>query len=311
MKDSKKVLLKGNTQSRRKFITAMVTVAGAEILLSLPLISKAGTYLMPDEKITVGQIMDRFIKDVPGGVLKQTVDILKSGSADMEVTGIVTSMFATIEVIRKTMAAGANFIIAHEPTFYNHEDAIEWLKNDHVYQYKSALLKDNNIAVWRCHDYIHRMIPDPVTIQTLLKLGWEKYADKKIPNLITIPSTHLKDLILHCKNKLGIDQLRYIGDMQQDCGRILLYPGAVGRNTHISGINYFKPDVLICGEMSEWETAEYIRDAESKGDKIALIVLGHIASEESCSVFLIDWLKEKFPSIKSQFIPSENSLHFL
>ena len=311
MKDSKKVLLDGNTQSRRKFITAMGTVAGAEILLSLPLISKAGTYLMPDEKITVGQIMDRFIKDVPGGILKQTVDILKSGSADMEVTGIVTSMFATIEVIRKTMAAGANFIIAHEPTFYNHEDAIEWLKNDRVYQYKSALLKDNNIAVWRCHDYIHRMIPDPVTIQTLLKLGWEKYADKKIPNLITIPSTPLKDLILYCKNKLGIDQLRYIGDPQQDCVRILLYPGAVGRNTHISGINYFKPDVLICGEISEWETAEYIRDAESKGDKIALIVLGHIASEESCSVFLIDWLKEKFPSIKSQFISSGNSLHFL
>ena len=295
--------------SRRKFITTVSTVAGGQLILS-PLISKAIPFIAKNETVTIAQIIDRFIKEVPTGVMKQTVDTLKSGSMDMPVKGIVTSMFATIEVIQKTIAAGANFIIAHEPTFYNHEDAVDWLHNDPVYQYKANLLKENNITVWRCHDYIHRIIPDPVTMQTLLKLNWTSYADKKIPNLITIPSMHLKELIHHCKNKLGIDQLRYIGDLQQDCVRILIYPGAVGRNTHISGIDYFKPDVLICGEMSEWETAEYIRDARSKGDRIALVVLGHIASEESCSLFLIDWLKEKFPAVKTQFISSGNSLKF-
>ena len=295
--------------SRRKFISTLSAVAGGQIFLS-PLIGKATPFISLNETVTVAQIINRFIKEVPAGVLKQTVDTLKSGSMDMEVKGIVTSMFATVDVIRKTIAAGANFIMAHEPTFYNHEDAVDWLKNDPVYQYKANLLKENNITVWRCHDYIHRMIPDPVTMQTLAKLNWTKYADKKVPNLITIPSTHLKDLIKHCKNKLGIDQLRYIGDLQQDCVRLLMYPGAVGRNTHISGLDYFKPDVLICGEMSEWETAEYIRDARSKGDHTALMVLGHIASEESCAVFLVDWLKEKFPDIKAQFIPSGNSLKF-
>jgi len=295
--------------SRRKFIATVGAVAGGQIFLS-PFIGKSTSNIFINEPITVAQIIDRFIKDVPGGVLKQTVDTLKSGSLDMQVKGIVTSMFATVDVIRKTIAAGANFIIAHEPTFYNHEDAVEWLKNDPVYQYKANLLKENNITVWRCHDYIHRLIPDAVTMGVLTELDWKQYADKKIPNLITLPPIYLKELIKHLKIRMGIEAVRYIGDINQTCSRILMYPGAAGKNAHISGIEHFKPDVLICGEMSEWETAEYIRDARSKGDNICLIVLGHIASEEAGAVFLIEWLKEKFPSIKAQFIPSGNSLSF-
>lgn len=79
-------------------------------------------------EITVGQVIDKFISEVPGGKLKQTVDTLKSGSLDMKVTGIVTTMFATVEVIQKTIALGANFIIAHEPTFYSHQDSTDWLE---------------------------------------------------------------------------------------------------------------------------------------------------------------------------------------
>ena len=36
---------------------------------------------------------------------------------EQEVTGIVTTMFPTIEVIERTAKAGANFIIAHETPF--------------------------------------------------------------------------------------------------------------------------------------------------------------------------------------------------
>ncbi len=311
MTDPEKVLQNDNNQSRRKFITAISTMVGAEILFTIPMTSKAGGLFKPDETITVGLIMDRFIKDVPTGVLKQTVDILKSGSADMPVTSIVTSMFATIEVIKKTIALGANFIIVHEPTFYSHEDDTSWLKGDRVYQYKSELLNNNKIAVWRCHDYIHRLVPDPVSTSLLKELDWMKYSDKSFQNLVTIPDISLRKLISYLKTKLQIDQVRYIGDLDQNCKRVLVAPGAVGIRTQSSAVNYYKPDVLICGEISEWEAGEYIRDARAKGDNVSLIVVGHIASEEAGSIFMIDWLKEKFPSVKAQFIPSGNSLSFL
>lgn len=297
--------------TRRKFIYNISAAAGAGMVLSLPLVSKASVFIKPDGDYTVKQIIDLFIKDVPGGALTNTVDTLKSGSPDTKVTNIVTAMFATIAVIRKAIDLGANFIIAHEPTFYNHTDDTSWLQGDDVYQYKADLLKQHNIAVWRNHDYIHRLIPDGVTTGVLAQLEWQKYADKTIPNIITLPATTVKKVVTHAKEKLDIEKVRFVGDPEQSCTKVLFMPGAAGGRTQIEGIAKIKPDLLICGEISEWETAEYVRDARAKGDNISLAILGHIASEEPGSEFMLNWLKEKVPGIKATHIKSGNSYTFL
>jgi len=69
--------------------------------------------------------------------------------------------------------------------------------------------------------------------------------------------------------------------------------------------------VIIVGEIQEWETAEYIRDARSKGKKIALIVLGHSDSEEPGSDFMAAWLKRNIKGMNVRHIPSQNPLLFL
>jgi putative NIF3 family GTP cyclohydrolase 1 type 2 len=297
--------------TRRRFIYNVSTAVGAGIMLSSPLLSRAESFTKTDENYTVKQIMDLFIKEVPGGVLTNTVDTLKAGSPDTKVTGIVTTMFATIAVIRKAIDMNANFIIAHEPTFYNHTDDTSWLKNDEVYRYKADLLEKHNIAVWRNHDYIHHLIPDGVTTGVLAQLEWQKYADKAIPNIITLHATTLKGLIGHVKTKLNIEKVRYIGNPSQSCSRVLLMPGAAGGQRQIEAIGKVKPDVVICGEIQEWETAEYVRDALAKGDNLSLILLGHIASEEPGSEFMLNWLKEKVPGVKSTHVPCGNSLSFM
>ncbi|WP_428327388.1 Nif3-like dinuclear metal center hexameric protein [Mucilaginibacter sp.] len=295
--------------NRRKFIINSAKTAG--VLLAMPVMSKAGNFISINENYTVGQIMDLFINSVPGGAITKTVDTLKSGSRDTVVTGIVMTMFATIEVIRKTIELGANFIIAHEPTFYNHADDTTWLKNDEVYKYKADLLKQHNIAVWRNHDYIHTLVPDGVMTGVLKQMDWEKYADKAIPNIITLPPTSLKNLISYTKSKLHIDKVRYIGDPEQVCKRVLFMEGSPGGHAEIEDVTTTKPDVLICGEISEWEIAEYVRDARAKGDSLALVVTGHIASEEPGSEFMLGWLMQHVPSVKVTHILSGNSLSFL
>ena len=297
--------------TRRKFV--MNTAKAVGVLALSPLASKA-SHLTLTETYTVGQIMDLFIKQVPGGALPSTVDTLKSGDRDIKVSGIVTTMFATIAVIRKAIELGANFIIAHEPTFYNHADDTTWLQGNEVYQYKADLLKKHNIAVWRNHDYIHRLVPDGVSKGLLDQLQWQKYADKStlnIPNIINLPSMPLKDIIAHVKTKLGIDQVRYIGDPAQTCSRVLLMPGAAGGQRQIQSIARTKPDVMICGEIQEWETAEYVRDARAKGDKLALIVLGHIASEDPGSEFMLDWVRKNVPGVKVTRVKPGASLSFM
>ena len=307
----KKLSLNRASQSRRKFIYHVSTAVGAGIVLSAPLVSKATGFIKVNDQYTVKQIMDLFIKEVPGAPFSTTVDTLKSGSPDIVVTGIVTTMFATIEVIRKAIDLGANFIIAHEPTFYNHEDKTGWLEKDDVYRYKIDLLNKHNIAVWRNHDYIHTIKPDGVTKGVLEQLEWQKYAGKDIPNILTFPATSLKNLVGHAKEKLHIEKVRYVGDPEQTCTKVLFMPGAAGGTRQIEAISRVKPDVVLCGEIQEWETAEYVRDARAKGDNISLVVLGHIASEEPGSEFMLQWLKEKVPSVKATHIYCKNSLSFL
>ncbi len=297
--------------TRRKFIHHFSAAVGAGVVLASPLIGNSMSFVKTEGSYTVKQVMDLFIKDVPGGALSTTVDTLKSGNGDIVVKGIVTAMFATIDVIRKAIDLGANFIISHEPTFYNHQDDTSWLKDDDVYRYKANLLDEHNIAVWRCHDYIHRMVPDGVTTAVLAQLDWQKYSNAKIPNILTIPATSVKNVVAHAKEKLFIEKVRFVGDPEQQITRVLFIPGAAGGQRQITAIDKVKPDMLICGEVSEWEAMEYVRDARAKGDKLNLAVLGHIASEEAGSEYMLNWLKKNVPAIKSTHIRSQNSYTFL
>src|SRR5688572_14227041 len=103
--------------SRREFLSNVTRLGLGSLVLSSPIASKAAF-----RNWTVGEIMDLFISKVKGSPFPQTVDTLKAGSRDRQVKGIITTMFATIPVILEAKKSGANFIIAHEPTFYNHLD---------------------------------------------------------------------------------------------------------------------------------------------------------------------------------------------
>src|SRR4051794_12018404 len=95
--------------NRRKFITTTAKGLGAIMLAS----SSLDVFASATVDVTVGDIMDKFIGEVPVSPFDKTVDTLKAGSRDTKVTGIVTAMFATVEVIKKTVELGANFIIVH------------------------------------------------------------------------------------------------------------------------------------------------------------------------------------------------------
>jgi putative NIF3 family GTP cyclohydrolase 1 type 2 len=291
--------------TRRQFVAGSLAAFGVSSLVT----SSTNTYAATDlqgNSFTVQQIIDLILGEIPGGQVEKTVDTIKAGKPDQLVTGVVTTMFATVEVIRKAIELKANFIIAHEPTFYNHLDETAWLQQDKVYTFKRDLLEKYGIAVWRFHDYWHRHNPDGVRMGVLTNLGWERYYDSGNPGVVTIPVAPLKDVINHVKEKLGIKNLRFIGDPAQPCQRVLLMPGASGGRSQIQAFQNAQPDVLICGEVAEWETSEYIRDALAMGEKRSLIVLGHAQSEEPGMQWLVSWLQPKIPGVKVSHVASNN-----
>ena len=294
-----------NTPGRRKFISDTLKITGGLTLLSSPALSMAGNVLSPNKEFTIREIMDIILKEIPGAPFQQTVDTLKSGTPDQKVTGIITTMFPTVNVIKKAINLNANFIIAHEPSFYNHTDDTNWVPGNSVLKQKLELLQKNNIAIWRFHDYWHRHRPDGVGYGVLKKAGWLQYYKAGEP-LVVIPPATLKNITQHLKSSLGIDHVRVIGNLSQQCSRIGLIPGAAGGQMQVSFVEKEKPDVLIVGEVHEWETAEYIRDAQSLGAKTALIVLGHAVSEEPGMEYLVEWLQPKLGGLKVTNIPSNS-----
>ncbi|WP_026966301.1 Nif3-like dinuclear metal center hexameric protein [Algoriphagus terrigena] len=289
--------------TRREFLLKSGALVAAGLLAN-PFSSFASVSAKP---WTVGEIIDAFIAQVPNAPFAQTVDTIKVGSRDTVVTGVVTTMFTTLEIIRKAIELKANLIIPHEPTFFSGQDETDYLLSDPVFRGKYDLMEKNGITLWRNHDYVHRMRDDGVRIGVVEELGWTNYYQAKSP-VLNIPKTNLRELINHIKTSMGVPAMRYVGDLSQPCSKVLLLPGAVGGRRQIEGIMKEKPDVLVCGESNEWETPEYVRAANEMGIKLSMIEIGHSASEEGGSEFVKNWLNENMPGLPAFHIPSGNSL---
>lgn len=303
-------MINDNISARRTFLANVLKAAGAGLLLSSPLACEAGQSKTKDSAMTVQDIIDLIIKDIPGAPFSKTVDTIKSGSGNQPVTGIISTMFATVKVIEEAARRKANFIIAHEPTFYNHTDDTRWVSKNEVLKKKQELLNKHKIAVWRFHDYWHSVQPDGVLYGVLKKAGWISYYETG-KRIITVPSVSLETIATHLKTSLGITHVKVIGNLSQSCTRIGLIPGAAGGQAQVSLVENEQPDVLIVGEVHEWETAEYIRDAQALGSKTSLIILGHSVSEEPGMVWLVDWLKPKLPGIPIEHIESGDPFTWL
>ena len=291
-----------NLSGRRRFIEQSVKTMAVASLFGIPAFGY-GQADMVSYAYTVQEIIDLILKEVPGAPFAQTVDTIKSGSPDQQVTGIVTCMFATVNIIKQTAKLGANFIIAHEPSFYNHTDDKNWVADNKVLKEKEELLRRNGIAIWRFHDYWHTYRPDGIRYGVLKMADWLTY-DQDAKPVFSVPPTRLVELVKHLKQSLKISHVRVLGDLNQICAKIALMPGAAGGQAQISLVEKEDPDVLIVGEVHEWETAEYFRDANQLGQKKSLVILGHSVSEEPGMDWLADWLRQRVKAINITHIAS-------
>lgn len=312
MKSSKNnKLYSPNFSGRRRFLSSVTKVVGTSVVLAVPGVSLAEN-LWRTKALTVKQVIDVILKEIPGAPFATTVDQLRAGSMDQAITGIVTTTFPTLEVIEKTIRAGANFIIAHETPFYNNQDETDWLEKDDAYLHKIALLKKHGIALWRFHDYWHAHKPDGILMGTLTALGWEKYYNADNPRLLTLPKPMLlKAIVALSKEKLGISTVRVVGTLTQPCTTIYLAPGYMDSKRQIAAIQQYKPDLFISGETREWETVERVRDGLFMGQKTALLVLSHAVSEEAGMQYLVKWLQAKVPGTRITHVAAKNPFTFV
>lgn len=254
---------------------------------------------------TIRDIVRMIGEAAPPPDKSRTVDSFKCGNPDLPITSIAVTFMATREVLDRAVECGANLLITHEPTFYNHLDESGWISNDPVFLSKKHFLKERGLVLWRFHDGIHRLRPDGILQGMVRRLGWQMPEDPERPNLCQIPALSLRDLARHCRKALGIGPVRVAGDPDLPCSRVGLLPGACGGRRQMDLLCTQGANVVICGESPEWETCEYVRDATQSGFGKGLIVLGHANSEEAGVEYCAEWLRTLLPSsIQVRYIPA-------
>ena len=249
--------------------------------------------------LTAGQVIERIQKNVGVPWRAQTVDSIKSGSASTKVTGIATTMMATLDVVQRAAASGNNMVITHEPTFYSHEDKTEALQGDATYQFKQGFLNKHDMVVFRFHDHWHARSPDGIATGMAQALDWQRNADPANPRQFLFNNLTLSALAKQMQDKLKIRSVRVVGDPDLRVRTAIANWGYAGSLRPLASPD---SDVLIIGETREWELVEYAADAIASGRKKGLIILGHIPSEQAGMQYCAEWLKTFITEVPVEFI---------
>ena len=250
--------------------------------------------------LTAGAVVDRIKANISIPWRQQTVDRIVAGTADTPVTGIATTMMATFDVCKRAHEAGKNMVITHESTFFSHQDTLDQLTNDRTYLQKRAFLDQNGMAVFHFHDHWHGRHPDGIATGMVRDLGWEKNVDADNVKMLTFPGTPLAAFAQEIQAKLGIRTMRVLGDPKLPVRRVVTSWGYLGAGIPListEGVN-----VLVCGETREWELVEYVQDMISTGEKKALILLGHVVSEQAGMKLCAEWLRPLIPEVPIDFV---------
>jgi putative NIF3 family GTP cyclohydrolase 1 type 2 len=257
-------------------------------------------------QITAQDVIERIKKHVGVPWRQQTVDTIKAGDPKTPVTGIATTMMATFDVLRRSAASGKNLIITHEPTFYSHLDGTDVLRkeNDAVWADKEKFIREHKLVVFRFHDHWHTRKPDGILEGMTHALRWEKYQDSAAPAMFTLPETTVDRLAGSIKKSLNVKVLRVVGSRDTKVRRVALLPGASGSLAHRRMLQRDDVDVVAIGEVPEWETILYVNDAATQGKKKALILIGHIPSEQAGMASCAEWLRTFIKEVPIEFVPA-------
>ena len=286
----------------RKYISVGIPGVCALILL-------LNTSLQAQQKpLTSQQVIERIQSHIGVPWRRETVDTFKAGNPGVPVTGIAVTMMATLDVLQRAVESGNNLIITHEPTFFDHLDKATDLaegESDPVLAAKREFIEKHGLVIWRFHDHWHARNPDGIEAGMVHALGWDQFQDPVNQYLFKLPPSSLADLAAEIKSRLQIHAMRVVGDPHMSVTRVALSPGAAGFGPESMALEMQNVEVLILGETREWETVEYVSDAISEGKHKALIILGHIPSEQAGMEECARWLKTFVTEVPINFIPAK------
>jgi putative NIF3 family GTP cyclohydrolase 1 type 2 len=278
--------------------------------------------------ITAQDVVDRIKRNIGVEWKTESVDGVKAGDPATVATGVVTTSMATLDVLQRAVKAGSNVVITGHPTFYSRGDARVPPAGrggrggagaapaatadstppppppaDRVFTAKNEFIDKNRLVVFRLSEHWRLRTPDPLAQGIASALGWTRNQSASDLRRVELPGMTLEALTAAVKQRLQLrGGMRVIGDPRANVRRVGLLPGS----TPIAAALKMLPevDVILAGEVREWESAEYARDKAFAGEKKGLVLVGRVASEEPGMNACAEWLKGFVTEVPVRHVPA-------
>ena len=305
---------------RRKF----VQVAGKGLIVpSLVTLSAAhlsAQSTAQNKPVTARKIVDRIRKNLGAAWKDSGLDGFSAGDPGTHISGIATSFTASMDVLRRAVAAGKNMIIVREHPFYSHRRSSfsrslpERKTIDPACIAKQKFIEENNLVVWRFTENWDARDVDWQLFALAKSLKWEGYHQPRGKSgeqpyhkgdaFFVLPETTLKNLALSINEKLNIKGMRIIGDPNILVRKVALSHGLIrvpelGRLLKEPAV-----DAVVIGEPVEWEASPYFEDVIASGQKKGMIIIGQAVSEDPGSGEVARWLETIVPEVSVECMPA-------
>jgi hypothetical protein len=171
--------------------------------------------------------------------------------------------------------------------------------DDPVYKAKKEFIEKNNLVVFRLRE--HWQARSDMVDGLADVLGWATHSVPGEDRMYDIPSATLERTVELVRKRMNLrGGLRAVGDPKAMIRRVMLHPGLMSIETMWK--QFDKTDLLIAGEVREWECVPYAFDTNTAGMKRGLVTLGRVASEDPGMRACAAWLKTVVKGVSIQWI---------
>ena len=223
-----------------------------------------------------------------------TCDTIKAGSGEKELKKVAVTMFATVDTVKKAKDWGADMLIVHEPTYYDHMEVVK--EETPVIKAKRELIENSGITIYRYHDHMHHRDVDQIPEGEIYYLGLKGKIEKtpySASYLFTSDEALTAlELAERMEKDLNIAHVRIAGSRDIKSTKIAACFGTPGGVFDL--LKRDDVEIVLTGEACEWMLGEYARDAAALGFNKTLIVMGHIGSERDGMRLLAKRLTEAY-----------------
>lgn len=234
---------------------------------------------------------------------KQSRDIVIAGDVEQECTGVLITICATYEIVKKAKEMNANLIITHESIFYGSRIDQEILDSSEVYNEKKKFIDDKKLVIYRDHDRMHgnglpfhptRVNPDYIFYGICKELGWDEYVvgDKLKPLWYKIPTMKATDLADLLIEKFHLRGLRTVGNMNAEVSTVWFCEHINGNQMDGKKIaDAANADAIIPFEIVDYTLSQYVNDAAEMGLNKVILEMGHFNCEELGMKYMETWMR--------------------